>query len=72
MQQSPDSYLNPMHWQGRLSRLLSSWWYLIHLGAVTLVLALTPSTFRRANRMATARLIYINTWQVLPWFSVRW
>ena len=43
---------------------------MIHLGAVTLVMALSPSTYRQANRVATSRLIYINTWQVLPWFTV--
>ena len=63
-------YLDPGEWPTRLRRLLSSWWYLIHLGAVTLVMALSPGTWRAANRAATARHIYTNTWQVLPWFTV--
>ncbi|MFJ1468402.1 MULTISPECIES: ABC transporter permease [Massilia] len=43
---------------------------MLHLGAVALVMALTPSTYHRANRLATSRYIYASTWQVLPWFTV--
>ena len=64
------STLQPAAWRLKLSRLLASWWYLLHLGAITLVLALSPSTWRSANRIAAARLIYTSTWQVLPWFTV--
>jgi phospholipid/cholesterol/gamma-HCH transport system permease protein len=51
-------------------RYLSSWWYTIHLGAVALVMAISPSTYGRANRHATSRYIYNSTWQVLPWFTL--
>ena len=64
------AYLRSETWRSKFFRLVSSWWYLIHLAAVILVLALSPATWRAANRAATARHIYINTWQVLPWFTV--
>jgi hypothetical protein len=54
----------------RLRRYLASWWYMIHLGAVALVMAFSPSTYNRANRLAASRYIYASTWQVLPWFTV--
>ena len=57
-------------WGHRLRRYVASWWYMIHLGAVALVMAFTPSTYNRANRMAASRYIYASTWQVLPWFTV--
>ena len=46
-----------------------SWWYMIHFGAVVLVMALSPSTYSRANRASTSQYIYTSTWQVLPWFT---
>lgn len=51
-------------------RSVSSWWGLIHFGAVALVLALSPSTYDRGNRAVIARNIYTSTWQVLFWFTV--
>jgi phospholipid/cholesterol/gamma-HCH transport system permease protein len=61
---------SPRLWGVRAGRYLRSWGYLIHLGAVALVMAFTPSTWNRANRLATSRYIYASTWQVLPWFTV--
>lgn len=49
---------------------LRSWWYMIHLGAVAVVTALSPSGWRRANLRATARHIHASTWLVLPWFTL--
>lgn len=63
-------HTRPSLWGARLLRYLRSWWSMIHLGAVALVLAVSPSTWRRANRHATSRYIYASTWQVLPWFTV--
>lgn len=51
-------------------RTVASWWYMVHLGAIALVMALSPSTYNRANRGATSRYIYTSTWQVLPWFTL--
>lgn len=60
----------PRLWGIRLLRYLRSWWYMIHLGAVALVTAGSPSSWNRAGRLTTSRYIYASTWQVLPWFTV--
>jgi phospholipid/cholesterol/gamma-HCH transport system permease protein len=57
------------HPGARLLRYLHSWWAALHLGAVALVMVLSPSTYGQAQRRATARYIYASTWQVLPWFT---
>lgn len=51
-------------------RSAASWWGVIHFGAIALVVALSPSTYDRANRAVIARHIYTSTWQVLLWFTV--
>ena len=43
---------------------------MVHLGAMALVMAFSPSTYSRSSRLATSRYIYTSTWQVLPWFTV--
>ena len=63
-------YVKPRHWGLHAARWLAGWWHMLHLGAVALVMALSPSTYNRANRMATARHIYASSWQVLPWFTM--
>ncbi|WP_372828058.1 MlaE family ABC transporter permease [Polaromonas sp.] len=40
---------------------LLGWWRLVHLGALVLVLALSPSSYNRASRQVLARHIYHNT-----------
>lgn len=55
---------------GALVRLARSWWGVLYVGLLALVTALTPSTYHRANRATTARLMYTTTWQVLPWFTL--
>jgi phospholipid/cholesterol/gamma-HCH transport system permease protein len=64
--------LNPVAnpWGRAVLRTLTSWWFMIHFGAVVLVMALSPSTYNRRHRAATSRYIYRNTWEVLPWFTV--
>jgi phospholipid/cholesterol/gamma-HCH transport system permease protein len=42
---------------------------MLHFGAVVLVMALSPSTYKKAHRATTAQFIYTSTWQVLPWFT---
>jgi phospholipid/cholesterol/gamma-HCH transport system permease protein len=51
-------------------RALSSWWHMLHLAGIALVMGFSPSTYRRANRSATYRYIYTGTWQILPWFTL--
>jgi phospholipid/cholesterol/gamma-HCH transport system permease protein len=60
----------PNAWGRIIVRYIASWWGMLHLGAVALVMALSPSTWHRANRSATSRHIYFTTWQVLPWFTL--
>jgi len=51
-------------------RWSTSWWQVVHVGALVLVLALTPSTYESGNRRSLARHIYIGTVPVIPWFAV--
>jgi phospholipid/cholesterol/gamma-HCH transport system permease protein len=51
-------------------RWFAGWWRIVHLGAVLLVLALTPSSYTRANRGAIAREIYLDTAPILLWFTL--
>ncbi|WP_020652260.1 MlaE family ABC transporter permease [Massilia niastensis] len=70
MRRTINLYARPSLWGLALLRYVRSWWYMIHLGAVAIVMALSPSTYHRANRLATSRYIYASTWQVLPWFTL--
>ena len=45
------------------------WWQVLHTGALIGVLALSPSSYERANRLALARHLYLGTVPVLPWFA---
>lgn len=63
------THLDSAAWGRAFLRGATSWWHMIHLGAIVLVLALSPSTYNRANRANTSRHIYASTWQVLPWFT---
>ena len=45
-----------------------SWWHVVKVGALIMVLALTPSTYDRANRRALAHHVYTGTAPNLPWF----
>ena len=36
-----------------------SWWHVVKVGALILVLALSPSTYNRSNRSALARQLYL-------------
>lgn len=47
-----------------------SWWHVVYLGALVLVLALSPSTYSRPNRAALARHIVLGTAPILPWFAM--
>ena len=49
---------------------LIEWWRLVHLGALILVLVLSPSSYSPDNRSILARHIYLNTAPILLWFTV--
>jgi phospholipid/cholesterol/gamma-HCH transport system permease protein len=49
---------------------LRVWWYILHFAAIMMVLALSPSSYHKNNRLRFAEHVYISTWQVLPWFTV--
>ncbi|MES2151982.1 MAG: ABC transporter permease [Pseudomonadota bacterium] len=68
----PPSFLrtNPSQWSALVARIILSWWGMVYLGAIALVMALSPSSYRRANRVIAARHIYASTWRVLPWFTL--
>ncbi len=64
-------------WHGRLTRTgraawrwFAQWWRLFHLGAVVLVLTLSPSSYDRERREALRRRIYLNTAPILLGFSL--
>ncbi len=48
----------------------ASWWRVLHFGALALVMAFSPATYDRDNRVVTANQIYFTAWQVLPWFTL--
>lgn len=68
----PISFLHskPGQWAGMLGRFIASWWRMLHLAAVAIVMALSPSTYNRANSVIISRFLYTSTWQVLPWFTL--
>ncbi|MFM2035868.1 MAG: hypothetical protein RL459_1133 [Pseudomonadota bacterium] len=49
---------------------LAQSWRVVQLGAVILVLILSPSTYRPEVRRVMAQHIYRNTAPILPWFTV--
>jgi phospholipid/cholesterol/gamma-HCH transport system permease protein len=56
---------------GRASlRWAGGWWRIVHLGAVVLVLAASPSTYSRQGRSRIAREIVQDTTPILPWYTL--
>ena len=49
---------------------LAGWWRTLHMGALVLVMTLSPSSYQRDNRQALARHIYLDTAPVLLWFTL--
>jgi phospholipid/cholesterol/gamma-HCH transport system permease protein len=47
-----------------------SWWHVVKVGALILVLALSPSTYDSANRSSLARHVVLGTAPILPWFAL--
>jgi phospholipid/cholesterol/gamma-HCH transport system permease protein len=53
-----------------LQRWVNQWWHLVHLGATILLLALSPSSYGRSDRIAIARHLYKNTAPILLGFTL--
>ena len=49
---------------------LIEWWRLVHLGAMILVLAMSPSSYNRASRQVLMRHIYLNTAPLMMSFTL--
>jgi len=62
-------HLDTGAWGRAILRVAASWWFMVHFGAIVLVMALSPSTYSKTHRATTAQYIYASTWQVLPWFT---
>lgn len=54
--------MSPLRW-------LAGWWRIVFFGATILVLALSPSSYRRETRQAVMRHVYVDTAPVLGWFT---
>jgi len=54
---------------GSALRWLAGWWRIVHLGAQILALAVSPSTYRLADRSALSHQIYLSTAPNLMWFT---
>ena len=50
--------------------LLGQWWKLLHLGAVLLLLTLSPSSYKRTDRLVLARHLYDNTAPIMLGFAL--
>jgi len=53
-----------------LRRRLLPWWHIVHLSALLLVLAMSPSSYRGAHRLTMARHLVAATAPVLLWFTL--
>jgi len=51
-------------------RWVAGWWRIVHLGALLLVLALSPSSYAAEGRRSLIRHIVLGTAPALPWFTV--
>ena len=57
-------------WMRAAQAWLASWWQIVHLGAVMLVLALSPASYRAARRRHLAGLLVTTCAPMLPGFTV--
>ena len=48
----------------------AGWWHVVRVGALIVVLALSPSTYTRENRRALAGHIVLDTAPLIPWFAL--
>lgn len=63
--------ISPTGLVGRLAeRWVRPWWRIVHLSALVMALALSPSTYRREWRPTLARHLVAATLPMLPWFTL--
>jgi len=53
-----------------ISRWAGGWWRTVHLGAVLMVLALSPSSYTRDTRARIARAIVLEATPILLWYTL--
>jgi phospholipid/cholesterol/gamma-HCH transport system permease protein len=56
-------------WVLAVHRGLASSWHIVHLGALLVVIGLSPSTYTQSNRSTISRHMYTSTVSALPWFT---
>ena len=56
-------------WRLTITRWLAGWWRIVHLGALLLVLALSPSSYREPMRAKLARHLWQGTAPTVLWFT---
>jgi phospholipid/cholesterol/gamma-HCH transport system permease protein len=61
---------DPRQWAHAAREWWGGWWQIVHFGAQVLVLALSPSSYRRVQHGALSRSIYLATTPLLPGFTV--
>jgi phospholipid/cholesterol/gamma-HCH transport system permease protein len=68
---TPLVWLDALEGAGRTpGRWALAAWRVVHLGAMLLVLMLSPSSYQRNNRTALAQQIYLDTVPLLPGFTL--
>ncbi|CAN5883503.1 hypothetical protein BH11PSE8_BH11PSE8_18630 [soil metagenome] len=60
----------PHQWLAAVREWARGWWQIVHFAAQIGVLALAPSSYRRAQRDVVARSLYLGTRPLLPGFTV--
>src|SRR6478752_7147446 len=51
-------------------RWIAGWWRIVEFGAIVLVLAMSPSSYRTGVGQALSRHVYLDTAPILGWFTV--
>jgi phospholipid/cholesterol/gamma-HCH transport system permease protein len=69
MPANPSSPDRQFTWIHALLHSLRSWWHMLHVGSIVLLMALSPSSYTPEFRRRTAQHIYACTWRVIPWFT---
>jgi len=66
----PQIPVSTSRWARDWAEWVRGWWQIIHVGAQILVLALSPSSYRKSQRAVMARNLYMATAPLLPGFTL--